>query len=193
MPKMPFTTETLLPVVSDLMNITRELTARDKDKACEFVAHLVANGGNKTKAALDAGFGETADKKGVKPKTEEQKIASARNMACDLLKNPSVKLVYDQLFEQKFAGNILRKLITKDHMIYLYYAVFHHYWLDDKKCGHALTALNEICKLEGYHLPDANTSDEEAKRLLAQFLESKKVLGHMQEIDESNLQLAPKH
>lgn len=165
----------LLPVIHDLVEASRQLDNYDKEKACKFIANLVANGGNKTQAARAAGYGEAKDKNGKK-RSEEARNNVAGVRANELLRNHKILELYEKLREQKFISTVLKGLLTKEHIVYLNFKMYEMYKNDDKKSNLAMSALQEIAKLEGYYAPEKIIDDEAFKAKLEEIVVAKEII-----------------
>ena len=175
MPRPGFKVPDLLPVIYELVDAAHEIDSRDKDKVCKFVANLVANGGNKTRAARAAGYGEAKDKDGKK-RSEESRDSIAAAKAQFLIKNDTIKNLYDKFYQQKFFSTILRKFLTKEHVLYLNYAMFEMYYEDEKRANLAMAALQEIAKLEGFYAPEKEFDEDKAKAMIEELIAAKSVV-----------------
>lgn len=184
MARISFKANDLLPAIHDLLSYAHEVDARDKDKVCKFVAHLVANGGNKTKAAISAGYGGPAVTEDGKKRTKQMRECAAASKAQVLLKNDKIRNLYEKFYEQKFLATILRELLTKEHVIYLNYLMFDMYHDDDKKASLAITALQEISKLEGYYAPEKKEDTGNVQGMMEAFVAAKALFKEVKDEQE---------
>ena len=127
----------------DLINEALEIDRPNKEKVCNFIVNLVNNGGHKTRAALDAGYGDD---------TKEGR-ASAAAEAVRLLKNVKINSVYENLSRSKLSSTLFNKAFDKQHVIYLLYQIGMN--CADTNAKQSITAFKEAATLAGFYTDEA--------------------------------------
>ena len=130
-------------VVKDLIDEALEIDRPNKEKICNFVLNLITNGDRKTRAAIDAGYGDETK--------EGNKVASVE--AARLLGDARIKSVYDKLRRAKLSANLFNKAFDKQHVIYLLYQIGMN--CADTNAKQSITAFKEAATLAGFYTSDA--------------------------------------
>lgn len=150
-------------IVKDLMDKALAISRPNKEKICKFVVNLVENGGHKTKAALDAGYGEEKDRNGQK-QTLEQRKGIASTEAIRLLKSAEISAVYESLLSHRFLSQVFVKNLTKEHIISILYQAGLIGLCSERNFKSGISALVEASKLAGFSDDD---SRKDIDRLIA--------------------------
>ena len=131
-------------ITKELIDEALELDCAHKDKICNFVFNLLNNGGNKTRAALDAGYGDASTDEG-------RKVACVQ--AQHILAKVSVKALYDKLSRYKLSSDLFGKVFNKQHLIYILYQMGMNF--ADKNAKQSIAAFKEAATLSGFYQDDA--------------------------------------
>lgn len=150
-------------IIGDVMDMALAIDRPNCEKICQFVFNLAQNGGNKTQAAFDAGYGGEKDKDGNKRSEKDRKhIASVE--AARLLGNARILAIYEALKAHRFLSRFFVKNLRKEDVIHIMYqnAMDSLTPPPEKNSKHA--ALKEIAALMGFY-------SEESKDNLARKLD----------------------
>ncbi len=126
-------------LTEELVNEALEIDRPDRERICNFVLNLATNGGRRTQAALDAGYGSN-DEAG-------KKVASSK--AARLLENAGISSLYKKICAYKFRQNIFVKLIEKQHLTHMLYQLAISCQKNNPRAS--IGAIQEIGKLSGFY------------------------------------------
>lgn len=137
-------------IIHDLMDKALAINRPNKEKICHFVVNLVENGGNKTRAALDAGYGEEKDKDG-KVRGKEVRNHMASTESARLMADAGILSVYESLLSHRFLSKIFVQTLKKEHMVSILYQAGLKGLNSERNFKSGISALVEAGKLAGFY------------------------------------------
>lgn len=146
-------------ITKELMDKALAINRLNKEKICQFVANLVENGGHKTKAALDAGYGAKKDKDG-KVRNDKERNHIACSEATQLLSNTDISGVYEKLLTHRFMSKIFVKNLTKEHLMSILYQAAIIGLESKQTFKSGISAIVEVGKLAGFYAEDSKKDDD---------------------------------
>lgn len=147
-------------IVQDLMDKALAINRLNKEKICQFVVNLVENGGHKTKAALDAGYGAKKDKDG-KVRNDKERNHIACSEATQLLSNADISSVYETLLAHRFMSKIFVKNLTKEHLTSILYQAGLKGLNSERNFKSGISAIVEAAKLAGFYNEDSKKDSDD--------------------------------
>lgn len=141
-------------IVKDLMDKALAVDRPNKEKICKFVVNLVENGGNKSQAAYDAGYGPKKDGKG-KIRTEKERRYLAKGDGHRLLTNADISAVYETLLSHRFLSTIFVQNITKAHLVSVLYQAGINGLNSERNFKSGIAAIKEVASMLGYLSEDS--------------------------------------
>ena len=123
----------LSELVHDMVSDAIETDSYQYERTCKFIINYATNGGHQGRAARDAGFPD----------------AGADAQASKLLKNDKILSIVKRIKEYVFVADNFVNLLTKNHLIFLYYQMAMKYM--EKAPSQAVNALKEVAQLAGFY------------------------------------------
>lgn len=130
-------------ICRDIQMGFQEIQGKNRSKIIRFLIELSTNGGNQTKAAIEAGLGNPNNRDISQEKIEK----CAATAATSLLKKPEVKKVYDLINHHNDLNEIVKLMARKDTLIALLFEHAMYYIKSDKPTFR--TTIELIAKLQG--------------------------------------------
>ncbi|WP_299079087.1 hypothetical protein [uncultured Paraglaciecola sp.] len=160
-------------IIKDLVDAALEIDRPNKEKICKFIVNLVDNGGNKTMAAIDAGFGAKKGKDG-KARTLDERKAVASTEGDRLLRNAAISSLYEKLLSHRFISTIFTKTFTKEHSANILYQIGMNTYETNPR--QAIAAFKEASTLAGHYKDMDDSSDEEKQKRTAELIKAGNVI-----------------
>lgn len=135
-------------IVKDLMGAALSISRPNQGMICEFIINLVENGGNKAKAAFDAGYGPKKTKDG-RICTMEERMHFASTESARLLGNAGISTLYEKLLSHRYLSHIFTKSFNKEDSISIFYQL--SMMNIEKNPRQAIMALKEAATLAGHY------------------------------------------